>query len=245
MNRIVVLNLILVIYVTIMIGFVSVKREEVFAENIAEQYLTEPQVTTMSTTVESSTESTTNSIDSTTTTVTTTTTETTTVVETTTETTTAFYPTRFTDLGNKGNITEEDMRKILEYWHNKNGTPFYGQEKIFIKAGDVSGLDPVYILSHSATESKWGKSHLGKHNYFGIGAYDYDPVACGYTMGDSMESGIVSGAVWIKNHFYDMGQSSLNLMIHHDTRSAYATAGDDWIDTIESIMQTSYDVIRG
>lgn len=166
--------------------------------------------------------------------------ETTVLVEPVIEETT--MPTRFTDICNKSDITKEDMDEILEYYYSINETPFYGHSDIFIEAAEQSGLSPIYILAHAATESGWGKNHMGeRYNYFGIGAYDADPEYYSLAIGNDMRTGIINGACWISDNYYAKGRISLHSMIYDGP--AYASAADDWINTINSIMVSSYDRI--
>lgn len=150
---------------------------------------------------------------------------------------------RYTDLGFKTNISVEDMNEILEYWYKYNGTPFRNHGEAFIKASKESGLHPLYILAHAAWESQWGKSYLArtKHNYFGINATDYRPYENAYEMGESMEQGIIVGAMWIANNYYKQDQTSLHSMIYGKKR--YASAKDKWIAGISSIIRESFEVI--
>ena len=141
-------------------------------------------------------------------------------------------------------VTEQDMDEIINYWDRyvKGGTPFKGKGRIFIEASKESGLDPVYILAHAAWESGWGKSTIAeeKHNYFGIAAFDRDPYGYAYHMGDSLDSGIIKGAKWIKENYYDRGYTNLHTMIEMGN---YASDNINWINGIVSIMKTSYSII--
>lgn len=140
-------------------------------------------------------------------------------------------------------LDENDMNKIIDYWdsHIQGGTTFKGKGALFIEASRQSGLDPVYILSHAAWESKWGKSELAinKANYFGIAAYDFNPYSSAYVMGTSMESGIINGAIWIKRNYYDNGYTNLNSMIQYGN---YAS-DQNWPEGISNIMRISYDIL--
>lgn len=140
-------------------------------------------------------------------------------------------------------LNSDDMNKIIDYWdkHISGGTAFKGKGDVFIEASRKSGLDPVYILSHAAWESKWGKSELAitKANYFGIAAYDFNPYSSAYVMGDSMEDGIINGAMWIKRNYYDHGYTNLNAMIQYGN---YAS-DQNWSEGISNIMRISYDIL--
>lgn len=134
-------------------------------------------------------------------------------------------------------ITAEDMNKIIDYWQFHIGvqTVFANKGDAFIKASKETGLNPIYILAHAAVESAWGTAALGeKHNYFGINCIDSDPYNQGYDMGDSVEQGILAGAKWIKQNFYDYGCKTLGSM----KRANYAT-DPNWPYAINSIMNQS------
>ena len=155
------------------------------------------------------------------------------------------YITQYTDLSVNKTITTDDMNRIIEYWNEKcGGTPFLGRGDVFIKASKESGLDPIYIFSHAAYESGWGKSDLAvyKSNYFGISAFDSNPYECGYVMGDDLYTGIVQGAIWINDNYYQQGQVSLYDMIYGPKQ--YASTADCWIGSIQDIMNTSYYIIQ-
>lgn len=134
-------------------------------------------------------------------------------------------------------ITAEDMNKIIDYWEFHVGvqTMFSHKGEAFIQASKETGLNPIYILAHAAVESAWGRAALGdKHNYFGINCIDSDPYNQGYSMGDSVEQGIIAGAKWIKQNFYDNGYTTLGAM----KRANYAS-DPNWMYAITSIMNQS------
>ena len=148
---------------------------------------------------------------------------------------------RYTDLGNKVNISEDDMNKIIKYW--KADSPFNGKGHVFIRASKETGLDPIYLLAHAAVESGWGESKIAiqNNNYFGIAAYDNNP-SHAYEMGSNLDEGIVNGAKWIKKEYYSNGLTTLNAMIYGG--KMYASAKDKWINGIQSIMRQSYKVLN-
>ena len=57
-------------------------------------------------------------------------------------------------------------------------------------------------------------------------------------MGDSFKDGIINGAIWIKENYYNIGETTLYSMIYGGLQ--YSSATDDWISSITSIMNTSY-----
>lgn len=148
---------------------------------------------------------------------------------------------RNSDLAANRKISVEKMNTVIAKSASMcGGTPFEGQGAIFIEASEKSGLDPIYIFAHASWESGYGKSSQArnKHNYFGIASFDSNPNAA-YVMGNDMRAGIVNGAIWIADHYYNQGQTTLNLMIYGKKR--YASSGDSWINGILSIMNRYTD----
>jgi phage minor structural protein len=119
-------------------------------------------------------------------------------------------------------------------------SPFNGQGQVFIEAQKQSGLDARYILAHAALESAWGSSRIGRtyHNYFGINAYDSNPDNAKKSSNRSLQAGIINGAVWIKEHYYNRGQKTLYAMNHDRNGHNYAS-DKAWGDKIANIMKSS------
>ena len=59
-------------------------------------------------------------------------------------------------------------------------------------------------------------------------------------MGDSLDSGIIKGAKWNKENYYERGYTKLHTMIEMGN---YASDNINWINGIVSIMKTSYIII--
>ena len=55
-------------------------------------------------------------------------------------------------------------------------------------------------------------------------------------MGDSVDDGIINGAVWIKNNYYNQGYTTLNEMVYAGN---YASAKGKWVNGITSIANSS------
>ena len=119
-------------------------------------------------------------------------------------------------------------------------SPFNGQGQAFIEAQKQSGLDARYILAHAALESAWGTSRIAReyHNYFGINAYDSNPDNAKKSSNRSLQAGIINGAVWIKEHYYNRGQKTLYAMNHDKNGHNYAS-DRAWGDKIANIMKGS------
>lgn len=136
-----------------------------------------------------------------------------------------------TDLGRYVNISKEEFNK----WVNEKApksSPFYNKGDVFLKASEITGLDPKYIFAHAALESGYGSSHLAltRGNYFGINAVDSNPGAA-YHMGECLESGVIEGAKWIKEKYYNKGRTTLNKM-----KAAGYASDDKWVSMIVSLM---------
>lgn len=151
-----------------------------------------------------------------------------------------------TDLSIMNTITIDQMNKIIDYWDKCNGgnSPFKGNGEIFINAAKETGLDPVYILAHAGIESAWGTSYYATnyHNYFGIGAFDSDPDNAINYSNNEMKQGIIEGAKWIKENYYNQGQTSLYSMRYNNGYHEYCTS-TTWVKSITDIIQTSYSLI--
>ena len=119
-------------------------------------------------------------------------------------------------------------------------SPFNGQGQVFIEAQKQSGLDARYILAHAALESAWGTSRIARtyHNYFGINAYDSNPDNAKKSSNRSLQAGIINGAMWIKEHYYNRGQKTLYAMNHDKNGHNYAS-DKAWGDKIANIMKGS------
>lgn len=119
------------------------------------------------------------------------------------------------DLSNQANVTAEDLNKIIDMkTANKPNSIMKGMGETIMQAAEETGLDPMYLLSHAGWETGWGTSGIlnGKYNWFGIGAYNSSPAESAYKYEDKT-SGFIEGAKWIKENYYDNGQSTISGMI--------------------------------
>ncbi len=144
------------------------------------------------------------------------------------------------DLGVWSPVSEAELNAAINAVAPAN-SPFRNQAAIFIKAGQESGLDPRYLVAHSALETGWGTSRIAreKNNYFGIGAFDDSPYASAYTFDSGLAAGIIGGAKWISNNYYNSsyGQKTLNQMRNNNGVHQYAT-DPEWHNKIAAIMDT-------
>lgn len=149
------------------------------------------------------------------------------------------YYTKYMNLSNRMDISVDQMNNLIDYWLKGRESKLSGEGEAFVKASQLTGLDPIFLLALAAQESGWktSKLHSRKNNPYSIAMYDENP-ECGYILGDEFGSGIVNGAVWIYNHYYCEGQTTLYDMIYGPKE--YSSAKDDWIGSIINIMERSY-----
>lgn len=151
------------------------------------------------------------------------------------------YITEYMDLKNRIDITTDQMNTIIDYWVNGRESQFTGHGNAFIDASKQTGLDPIFLLALAAQEAGWEVSdlHSSKNNPYSINMTDENPSG-GYNLGDSFYDGIVNGAIWINENYYNAGQTTLYDMIYGSKE--YCTT-DGWISSIVSIMNRSYKLI--
>lgn len=139
-------------------------------------------------------------------------------------------------------ITIDEMNKYIEEICPSD-SPFIGKGETFLKASQMTGLDPKYLFSHAAVESGYGLSPIAvtKNNYFGIAAFNDNPNNA-YHMGDNIDDGIINGAMWIKQNYTNKGYTSLRSMAFDGKYCLYddGTPSDKWVSDISAIA-TSYN----
>ena len=152
---------------------------------------------------------------------------------------------------NQTNFANKDLKKYPLYtvdemnkWISDRApenSAFIGKGEEFLEVSKETNLDPRYLVAHAALESAWGTSTIAKdkNNYFGIAAYNNSPYSSALSF-DSSKSGIEEGAKWIKTHYIDEGQDTLNKM--QFGKKTYCTLDDgttpdqSWIDKIVAII---------
>ena len=144
------------------------------------------------------------------------------------------------NLGSWSEITVDEMNAwINKKCSSKSSSTFIGHGDAFIKAANMSGLDPRYILAHAALETGWGTSNIckTKNNYFGINAKDSSPFTSAYTFGSGIEEGVCGGAMWIRKNYYDRHKQRTIYMMNHDPNGWHNYASDkEWGNKIASTM---------
>lgn len=152
---------------------------------------------------------------------------------------------KHTDLKVQAPMTTDRMNLIIDQWNIREGgtVRFKGHGQAFITASKMTGIDPVALLALSGHESGFGTSRIArdKNNFMGIAAYDNSPYSSSYVMGDDIDQGIINGAMWIANNYYEQGQTTLYAMIYGNKQ--YSTSKDKWINDIVWLWNTSYDLV--
>ena len=152
--------------------------------------------------------------------------------------------TEYMDLNNRQDVTKEQVKNAIEYFCKEYpNSPFIGTEEYFVEASNESGLDVFFLLSLAGYESGWDVSnlHRKKNNPYSINMVDTDPTK-GYNMGSSFGEGIVNGAKWIKDNYYNEGQHNLHEFIYGN--KCYSSYQDEWIDNVVYIMNQAYEVAK-
>lgn len=143
------------------------------------------------------------------------------------------------DLGKTSNALTADQ---LDDWINSNttkGSTMRGMGTAFMDAGKESGLDPRYLVAHSAHETGWGTSDISKDksNMFGIGAFDDSPYSSAHGYKNPRD-GIIKGAKFIADDYYSKGQTTLDKMRNNNGNHEYAT-DPGWATKIGATMKGS------
>lgn len=139
-----------------------------------------------------------------------------------------------------------------------------GMGYAFVNASRMYGLNEAYFVCHTVLESGWGKSTLASgyyydgvsdiwdsrgnlvvkggvypkgtyYNFFGIGAFDYDPITCGRAAAikngwSSQEEAVYGAASWITSgYMYSTQYPQLTLYdMKWDTSRSSATTTYGW-----------------
>lgn len=152
----------------------------------------------------------------------------------------------YTDEGDywtSSDLTQHDLGKTtstltgdqLDDWISDKApsdSSMLGMGDAFMEAGQQSGLDPRYLVSHAAWETAWGTSNINsdKNNFYGIGAFDDSSYSSAYDWSNPSE-GIIGGANWIADNYYAEGDTTLSQM-----GERYAT-DPNWAQGIADTMR--------
>lgn len=145
----------------------------------------------------------------------------------------------FTPLNTLANATATQINGFIHYMTNGNTTSYmYNMGDAYLEAQRLTGVNAIYLLSHSALETGFGTSSIvqTKYNYFGIAAFDACPSECASTF-DGKRGGIIEGAKWISNNYINRDayqQITLDNMRNNGEKHQYAT-DEAWHVKIASI----------
>ena len=160
-----------------------------------------------------------------------------------TESTYEGYFTKYMDLQNLTDVTVEEMDYLIDTIVAGRDSELTGCGEAYIKASQETGLNPIFLLCLTAQEAGWTVSdtHAQKCNPYSICMLD-DNVELGYVLGDEFSEGIVAGAIWINEHYYEEGQHSLYDFIYGS--KCYSSSKDAWIDNIVSNINKCYKLLK-
>lgn len=160
----------------------------------------------------------------------------------------------FTPLTSKTTVTSNMFNEYLLTKASPGISKMEGMGEAYLKAGQATGLNPIYLFSHSALETNWGKSDTvqNKNNFYGINVLDSNPEA-GYTY-SGREAGIVEGAKWISANYTYRSQNpnatyakhdqpTLDSMVNNNGMHQYAT-DEAWASKIAKIAQDFYSFVK-
>lgn len=153
------------------------------------------------------------------------------------------YATRHTDLKNQTEVTAEDIDYIIDTVLNGRKSPLKGCGQALITASQKTELSPIFLLSLSAAEAGWVVSpgHARKNNPYSVNMTNTGGTATGYVFGNDYGAGLINGAIWINQKYYQQGQTSLHKFIYG--RKSYCVPGEGWINTVASIMNRCYQIL--
>lgn len=118
-------------------------------------------------------------------------------------------PFLFKDLTEPTNYSAEDLDKVFNLLNIDNSL-LENKGATFKEAEEHYHINALYLLTHSALESDWGRSNIAKdkNNFFGITAYDTTPYLSAKTF-DDVDKGILGATKWIKENYIDRGRTFL------------------------------------
>lgn len=150
------------------------------------------------------------------------------------------YITKWMDLMNRRDITEADMEYLIEHFTKAYPDSLLkNQGWAFIEASKITGYDPIFLLALTAQEAGWDVAdlHRSKNNAYSIRMYDED-VNMGYHMGNSYADGIINGAIWLKQYYYNEGAYCIKSMV-----DKHYASDPNWGSGIVWIMDEAYRLL--
>lgn len=152
------------------------------------------------------------------------------------------YFSGYVDIASDNGITAEMLDEASAYFQKYQTfeNQFVGNGWIFIEAQEQSGIDALWLYTVAVYESGWGTSSLAteKGNYYGIGAWDTD-ITKAKTFNNSLYDGIVNGAIWIAENYYQKGYTNM-IEMNSDPYHSYAPGNEVWIPTVSDFINKFY-----
>ncbi|EAF9399123.1 glucosaminidase domain-containing protein [Staphylococcus epidermidis] len=153
------------------------------------------------------------------------------------------------NLGKYQGVSVSALNKIL-----RGKGSLSGQGKAVAYACKKYNLNEIYLIAHAFLESGYGTSYFssgraGVYNYFGIGAYDWNPNnAIPYARNRGWTTpakGIIGGAKFVRQGYISKGQNTLYRMRwnpRHPGNHQYAT-DVRWAQVQATTIKNLYDKI--
>ena len=131
---------------------------------------------------------------------------------------------------NKGTVWVEEVA------YNTKDSPLVGLGQAWVDAGNKYTINSVYLMAHAVQESGWGFSSIAqeKHNIYGYGAYDADPMGGAYAFSSYAEC-IDKCAGWINANYLTVGGRYYHGSTLKGMNVHYAL-DQNWAKNIASIM---------
>ena len=151
--------------------------------------------------------------------------------------------TRYTDIKENNSISVEEMDYLIDKFLQGRQSSLKGCGDAFVEASKQSGISPGVLLCLAGQEAGWQVSsiHLRKNNPYSISMIDGNTEA-GYILGSSFKTGIVNGAIWINEKYYNKSQVNLHEFIYGC--KCYSTSKDTWINTLVYNVNKSYKYLE-
>ncbi|MDR0500822.1 MAG: RICIN domain-containing protein [Coriobacteriales bacterium] len=190
-----------------------------------------------------------------------------------------FY--QFMDLRFSTGLTGANLDTYITSTSKGKSGVFVGMGQVFVDAAKQYGINEAYFISHAIGETGWGTSELARgyyydgttlvqgklypagtyYNFWGIGAYDDDPIVGGRALAivsgwSSKELAIYGAARWIANNYIyasNYPQPTIYAMRWDYNHSVaiggrgwhqYATAVD-WPRLAARLIAECYDAVGG
>ena len=154
----------------------------------------------------------------------------------------------YTDLLNRENISETQINKIIDALCDSNGhkaSNFKGTGDAFIYASQITGYDPIFLVSLALNMSNFNatKTNDDVYDVYDIG--DCDSGYIGDSTGDTISQSIINGAMYIKEEYYDWNwETTICDMCYGSGGLFYGHSNSDqWAYNVASTMNKGYNIL--